>query len=82
MISDEAFDRMREAWKASIPEQYRHTEKTHDGRAAIILPPPPEAVLERFLTSLKPHLCRDQVIVSRAGKPGKKRRQSWMVMAA
>ncbi len=94
MISDEAFDRMREAWAALVPEPYRYrpTGETYwqDGRAAIILPPPPEAVLEHFLATLTPHLRCGQKVLSKGGlkpwQPGKKKTASrvrpHMVMAA
>ena len=67
MISDSTFDLMREAWFQSIPEQYRLNDKAVrtdiKGRgvqseccrhlsSAIILPPPPRIMLERFFENI------------------------------
>ena len=75
-ISDETFDKVREAWAASIPEQYRFNEKTvrkdRMGRgvqseatrhlsSSIILPPPPKPLLDSFFASIRMHLTADQL---------------------
>jgi hypothetical protein len=68
VISDETWDKVREAWAAGIPEQYRFTGREHKGDyaiGAIILPPPPRPVLKTFWgfferLSRNMHLAEDQ----------------------
>ena len=58
MISDDVFDRFRDAWAASIPEAYRPRAErkagqyTGEGHGAIVLPMPPDATLERWVELL------------------------------
>jgi hypothetical protein len=69
-ISDEVWDRVREAWARSIPKQYRYTGKDRSRSSeisdrflstAIILAPPPVAVLEKWLAMVcKPHQTEAQ----------------------
>ena len=69
-ISDETFDKIREAWARSIPKQYRYTGRDRPQShnitdrhlsPAIILPSPPVAILERWLALVcKPHLTEAQ----------------------
>ena len=80
MISDEIWDRVREAWKASIPAQYRWTGKDHSTSnacyGAIIAPPPPAHMLAKFFAQFTPHLTAKQPAAEQArancGKPGRK----------
>ena len=68
MISDETWDKVREAWAAGIPEQYRFTGREHKADyavGAIILPPPPRSALKTFWrfferVSRNMHLTEDQ----------------------
>ena len=76
-ISDETFDKIREAWARGIPPQYRFTGKDRSTSpnisdrhfsSAIILPMPPVAILERWLSMIcKPHLTKDQLEVLKRG---------------
>ncbi len=67
MIGDEVWDQVREAWFASIPEQYRYSGKergNHHGRhlsSALILSPPPKPLLDRWFANIKQHLTKDQL---------------------
>jgi hypothetical protein len=67
MISDELQERFRESWLAAIPQQYRLSakEKGHIGdrilSSAIILPPPPCAMLTKFFAQFVPHLTAKQL---------------------
>ena len=84
MISDEVWDKVREAWKASIPEQYRWTGKDHTGSnaaaGAIIGPPPPAHMLAKFFAQFTPHLTKRQLhakaMREKAGRPGRKKGES------
>ena len=70
-ISDLTFDLIREAWARGIPKQYRYREKFRRQipnisdrhlSPAIILPMPPDALLERWLALVcKRHLTKDQL---------------------
>ena len=67
MIGDEVWDQVREAWFASIPEQYRYSGKErgnhHDRHlsSALILSPPPKPLLDRWFANIKQHLTNDQL---------------------
>jgi len=84
MISDAAFDLMREVWAAQIPDYYRWTgrfysERGDPTRGAIVAPPPPPAIVERWLRSIfgEQHLTVKQQAAKdarlRIGRPGRKR---------
>jgi len=67
MISDEAFDAMREAWQSSIPPQYRARPEGREWRGgagiqpgAIIGPTPSQCTLQKFFDSIEPHLTEPQ----------------------
>ena len=64
MISDEVWDQVREAWFATIPEQYRHTGKEHNNSnhaiGAIILSPP-KPLLDRWFADIRQHLTKEQL---------------------
>jgi hypothetical protein len=63
-ISDETFDRMREAWFAGIPEHFRARtagirRDPYNTRGAIIAPKPQQALLERWLSMVyTPHVTQ------------------------
>ena len=62
-ISDSVFDKMRQAWAASIPKAYAFTDKpTNNGYSgAIIAPPPPVAIFEKWIAMVsRPHLTAKQ----------------------
>ena len=65
-ISDSTWDKMREAWKASIPEPYRCVghERSANNHAygAIIAPVPPISMLAKFFAHIfgPQHLAADQ----------------------
>ena len=63
-ISDSVFDKMRQAWAASIPKAYAFTDKpTNNGYSgAIIAPPPPVAIFEKWLAMVsRPHVTAKQL---------------------
>lgn len=68
--SVETFNRMRECWRASIPERYSNTDRDHKGcdcaAAAIFAPPPPKCLLDRFFAAIQPHLTEKQKHVQAA----------------
>jgi|SRR5208337_1180956 len=85
MISDEVWDKVREAWFATIPEQYRYTGKEHNGSnhaiGAIILPPPPKPLLDSWFGNIKQHLTAAQ-LKAKANrenwcKPGVRKGEPW-----
>jgi hypothetical protein len=62
-ISDSVFDKMRQAWAASIPKAYAFTDKpTNNGYSgAIIAPPPPVAIFEKWIAMVsRPHVTAKQ----------------------
>ena len=69
MISDDVFDKYREAWFQGIPTQYRNDGKERRGSnqhdrhlsSAIILGPPPRPLLDRWFMSIRMHLTKGPV---------------------
>ena len=75
VISGEIEEIVRERWYQTIPEQYRNDGRDRDGyhqhahlSSAIILPPPPRQILDRFYAavSAKMHLTQAQLRESRS----------------
>jgi hypothetical protein len=90
MISDEVWDRVREAWFAAIPLQYRNDGKerlnsVNQGdrhiSSRIILGPPPKPILDRWFANCERHLTADQLKAKAAresmSRPGVKKGDSW-----
>ena len=94
MISDEVWDKVREAWRETIPEQYRFTDKERGiasqqdphFSSAIILPPPPAHMLASFFAQFTPHLTKAQLAARAArencGRPGVRKGEPWTPPAA
>src|SRR5271157_5230359 len=89
MISDEVWDKVREAWRETIPEQYRFTDKERGiasqqdphFSSAIILPPLPAHMLASFFAQFTPHLTKAQLAARAArencGRPGVRKGEPW-----
>ena len=66
MISEATEELMRAHWYQAIPEQYRNTGKdrrsgTRHISSAIIAPPPPRCLMDRFFASIRMHLTEKQL---------------------
>jgi hypothetical protein len=66
MISDRAWDLYRERWRDGIPSEYANgTPKAYrlwTGMCgAIILPPAPQPLSERFLANIQSHVIPEEV---------------------
>ena len=68
MISGEVEELIREAWFRSIPVQFRAREEgeSRNGSnrhlsSALMLPPPPKPILDRFFQRFERHLTQDQL---------------------
>ena len=68
MISGEVEELLREAWFRSIPVQFRAGEEgeSRNGSnrhlsSALMLPPPPKPILDRFFQRFERHLTQDQL---------------------
>ena len=68
MISGEVEELVREAWFRSIPVQFRAREEgeSRNGSnrhlsSALMSPPPPKSILDRFFQRFERHLTQDQL---------------------
>ena len=78
MILPSTEERIAEAWRAGIPHQYRLVPGKDKGlssdrfeSAAIIQPPPPVSLIQKFLLNVafrRQHLRPEQVVISHSGR--------------
>jgi len=70
VISDETWDKVRDAWAASIPEAYRWVSDAHSSSnpaaSAIIGAVPPAQMLAKFFAQFVPHLTKAQLAAKEA----------------
>lgn len=71
MISEELEEKIRTSWFASIPECYRADVLHRGDYGAIVLRPPPAAVMEKWLANTAMHIREMRRPVEKGRNPAR-----------